>query len=79
MDFKNCNGRKERDLVVRVHYEAYLGFARRLLDKGYGLHEFMEEVPAATRTAISGGNAMNPATALDLYRRFAREWIKAFA
>lgn len=79
VDFKNRNGRTERDPVVRVHYEAYSGFARRLLDKGYGPHDFMEEVPAATRTALSGGSAMSAARAFDLYRRFAREWIKAFA
>jgi hypothetical protein len=39
----------------------------------------MEDVPAATRTALDGAIAMDPETAFDLYRRFAREWIKAFA
>lgn len=78
IDFKNGNGRA-RNRVVRVHYEAYSGFAERLLDKGYGLYDFMEEVPAATRTALSGASSMDPEGALDLYRRFAREWIRAFA
>jgi 7-cyano-7-deazaguanine synthase in queuosine biosynthesis len=79
VDFKNRDGRAERDPVVRVHYEAYSGFARRLLDKHYGVHDFMEEVPAATRMALTGTGPMNTTTAFDLYRRFAREWIKAFA
>jgi 7-cyano-7-deazaguanine synthase in queuosine biosynthesis len=79
VDFKNGNGRAERNRVVRVHYEAYSGFAERLLGTGYGLHDFMEEVPAVTRTALSRATLMDPDTAFDLYRRFAREWIKAFA
>lgn len=65
--------------MVRVHYEAYSRFAERLLDKGYGLHDFMEEVPAATRAALTGASSMDPDAAFDLYRRFAREWTRAFA
>lgn len=79
VDFKNGNGRAERDPVVRVHYEAYSAFAKRLLDKSYGWHDFMEEAPAATRTALKGASSISPDAAFDLYRRFAREWIKAFA
>lgn len=79
VDFKNGNGWAERDPVVRVHYEAYSGFAERLLDKGYGLHDFMEEVPAATRTALTGARSVDPGAAFHLYRRFALEWTKAFA
>ena len=56
----------------------YIPNAHRVEDRKL-LHDFMEEVPAATRTALSGNSAMNPAAAFDLYRRFAREWIKAFA
>jgi hypothetical protein len=79
VDFKNGNGRTEHDPVVRVHYDAYSGFVERLLGKGYGLHDFMEEVPAATRTALEGASSMDPDAAFDLYRRFAREWTRAFA
>jgi 7-cyano-7-deazaguanine synthase in queuosine biosynthesis len=79
VDFKNRNGRAVRDPVVRVHYDAYSGFAERLLDKEYGLREFMEDVPAATRMALTGAGSIDPETAFDLFRRFAREWTKAFA
>jgi 7-cyano-7-deazaguanine synthase in queuosine biosynthesis len=79
VDFKKGTRRAERDPVARVHYDAYSGFAERLLDRGYGLHDFMEDVPAATRTALNGASSMDPDAAFDLYRRFAREWNKAFA
>jgi 7-cyano-7-deazaguanine synthase in queuosine biosynthesis len=79
VDFKAGRGRATRDPVVRVHYEAYSAFAQRLLATGYGLNDFVEEVPAATRMALRGANSMSPETAFDLYRRFAREWLKAFA
>jgi len=79
VDFKNGKGRAERDPVVRVHYEAYSAFARRLLDKNYGLYDFMEEVPAATRIALNEAKSIDRDTAFNLYRRFAQEWTKAFA
>jgi hypothetical protein len=79
VDFKNGTGRAERDPVVRVHFEAYSEFAKRLLDKNYGVHNFMEDVPTATKAALNGASSMDPNMAFDLYRRFAREWIKAFA
>lgn len=80
VDFKDPKGRVEHDPVVRVHYDAYSSFTRRLLDKAYGLYDFMGELPPATRSALRGAAAaMSPADALDLYRRFAREWVKAFA
>jgi hypothetical protein len=78
VDFKNITGRVERDPVVRVHYEAYSGFANRLLGKDYGLYDFMEEVPA-TRMALNGTGVMVAEAAFEVYQRFAREWIKAFA
>jgi len=76
VDFRSGSGPAERDPVVRVHYEAYSAFARRLLDKG--LYDFLNETPAATRTALKAGIAISPEAAFDVYRRFAREWIGAF-
>ena len=79
VNFKKGTGTAARDPVVRVHFEAYSAFAERLLDKEYGLREFMDDVPAATRTALNDGTVIDPQAALDLYRRFAREWCRAFA
>ena len=77
-DFRAGTDRAVRDPVVRVHYDAYSAFARRLLDKRYGLFDFLDEAPAATRTALKAGIAIKPDAAFSLYRRFAREWIGAF-
>jgi 7-cyano-7-deazaguanine synthase in queuosine biosynthesis len=78
VDFKKGVGSTAHDPVARVHYEAYSLFARRLLNKEYGLHDFMEEIPAATRSALNRATPFSPEAAFDLYQRFAREWIKAF-
>jgi 7-cyano-7-deazaguanine synthase in queuosine biosynthesis len=78
-DFKNGRGRTERDPVARVHFDSYAAFAEQLLDKNYGVHDFMEAVPAATRAVLSDGGTMTPEDALALYRRFAREWTRAYA
>jgi hypothetical protein len=77
VDFRH-KGSVERDPVVRVHFESYSAFAQRLLGKGYGLYDFLGEVPAATATALERKEPIDAKAAFSLYRRFAHEWIKAF-
>jgi 7-cyano-7-deazaguanine synthase in queuosine biosynthesis len=78
VDFTAPASRSTRDPVVRVHYEAYSAFARRLLDPAYRLRDFLEEIPMATRTLFNKPYSMDSVEVFDLYRRFAREWTKAF-
>lgn len=78
VDFKKRSD-AARDQVVRVHYEAYSAFARRLLDRNYGLHDFLADAPAATRSAFNGRCPLDANAGFALYRRFAAEWTKAFS
>lgn len=77
-DFRKSAGTLEKDPVARVHYEAYSGFVRRMLHSNYTQHDFLEELPTVTRTALLSGKVIEPEGAFALYRRFAQEWIRAF-
>jgi 7-cyano-7-deazaguanine synthase in queuosine biosynthesis len=78
-DFRNGSGRTESDPVARVHFDSYAAFADQLLDRSYDVHDFMEAVPAATRTVLGRGGIMAPEDAFELYRRFAREWTRTYS
>jgi 7-cyano-7-deazaguanine synthase in queuosine biosynthesis len=78
VDFKSGGVPAARDRVVRVHFEAYSAFAQRLLSRAYGLHDFMEDAPTATRVVLNSAGGASAAAAFDVYRRFAREWTRTF-
>lgn len=71
----DANASKE---VVRVHLNAYMTFARRVLSKDYGVGNLMRDMPEVTEVAIFEDRALTPEEALGVYRTFASEILDVF-
>jgi len=64
--------------VARVHLDACLDFARRLVDAAYSVEAFMSELPDVTMAALKAVPELAPAKVFELYRLFAREMLATF-
>ncbi|WP_287320274.1 7-cyano-7-deazaguanine synthase [Mesorhizobium sp.] len=64
--------------VVRVHLDAYLAFARRVVAPTYGFGNLLLDMPEVTEAAIFEHNAIMPDETLALYKCFSAELIEMF-
>lgn len=64
---------------VRVHLDAYLAFAQRVLDTDYDVGHFLHDIPEATEAAIFEHGALSLEEALLVYKSFASEIVDTFS
>jgi len=64
--------------VVRVHLDAYLAFARRVINPRYRFGNLLLDMPEVTKAAIFEHDAITPDETLNLYKTFSAELIEVF-
>lgn len=78
VDLAPTRGSRSTDPVVRIHLDACLDFAKRLLDSSYGVGAFLSDVPEATTLALGSRPGLAPQVVFELYKRFANELVATF-
>lgn len=78
VNFVSGKDPNRNNVVARIHLNACLDFAKRLIDPKYTLAAFLSELPATTASAIGTGPGLAPDEVFALYRRFAKELLVTF-
>jgi 7-cyano-7-deazaguanine synthase in queuosine biosynthesis len=64
--------------IARIHLNACLDFAKRVVDPKYTVAAFLSDLPGTTASAIGTGPGLAPGEVFALYRRYAKELLATF-
>jgi 7-cyano-7-deazaguanine synthase in queuosine biosynthesis len=79
VDLTSKKSKHFADPNARIHVDAYLAWARKVINPSYSAERFTFEAPQVLRDAVTNsGGALSTISTFDLYRRFAIELVKTF-